>query len=174
MKMNLKLVLGLSATAILAIAGCSITPKSGVSKSNQEYRQAIKGAPDWVYGDLNKIAKSQGKEYSGVFLGRAEEKIIDGNVEFATDTAKTKAKADLAENLKSQLKKELKEDISANESHLSQTTTRHIEQAVDKELVATKMLARYVGKDRVFVLVGLDREIMQKVRDELGMNKKKK
>lgn len=34
------------------------------------------------------------------------------------------------------------------------------------------MLARYVGKDRVFVLVGLDKQIVDKVREELGMVKK--
>lgn len=62
-------------------------------------------------------------------------------------------------------------DASGKRS-ISGTDTEKISQLVDKELIASKMLARYVGKDRVFVLVGLDKQIVDKVREELGMVKK--
>ncbi|REB28002.1 hypothetical protein DV964_13630, partial [Staphylococcus pseudintermedius] len=87
--------------------------------------------------------------------------------------ATAKARANLAANLKSTLQKDLENektrtvDASGKRS-ISGTDTEKISQLVDKELIASKMLARYVGKDRVFVLVGLDKQIVDKVHEELG------
>ncbi len=47
-----------------------------------------------------------------------------------------------------------------------------ISEKVDRELTATKQIARWVGKDRVWVLVGLDQDIVYKIRAELGLKPK--
>ncbi|GAA9939572.1 LPP20 family lipoprotein [Helicobacter pylori] len=175
MKDQVKKILGMSVIAAMVIVGCSHAPKSGISKSNKAYKEATKGAPDWVVGDLEKVAKYE--KYSGVFLGRAEDLITNNDVDYSTNQATAKARANLAANLKSTLQKDLENektrtvDASGKRS-ISGTDTEKISQLVDKELIASKMLARYVGKDRVFVLVGLDKQIVDKVREELGMVKK--
>ncbi|WP_104744734.1 LPP20 family lipoprotein [Helicobacter acinonychis] len=176
MKNQVKKILGLGVVAAIMVAGCSHAPKSGVSKSNTKYKEAIKGAPEWVMGDLEKVAKYE--EYSGVFLGRAEDLITSNDVDYSTSQATAKARANLAANLKSTLQKELQNEKartmdSSGKSSISGSDSEKISQLVDNELVASKMLARYVGKDRVFVLVGLDKGIVDKVRSELGMVKKK-
>ncbi|AFI05207.1 LPP20 family lipoprotein [Helicobacter cetorum] len=177
MKNQVKKLLGLSVVATMMVVGCNHAPKSGVSKSNKEYKEAIKGAPDWVMGDLEKVAGYE--KYSSVFLGRAEDIITSNDVDYSTNQATAKARANLAANLKATLQRDLQNEKtrtmdSEGKRSMSGTDSEKISQLVDKELVASKMLARYIGKDRVFVLVGLDKEIVEKVRAELGMVKKKK
>ncbi|WP_104747455.1 LPP20 family lipoprotein [Helicobacter cetorum] len=177
MKNQFKSVFGLSVVATMLIVGCGGAPKSGVSKSNQEYYQATKGAPDWTKGDLEQVAKYE--KYSSVFLARAQDVITDGDVDYSTNQATAKARANLAANIKATLQRDLQNEKSrttdaGGKRALSGTDSERISQLVDRELVATKTLASYVGKDRVFVLVGLDRDIVDKVRTELGMVKKKR
>ncbi|CRF47499.1 conserved lipoprotein [Helicobacter heilmannii] len=160
------LLLG-SVVGALAIVGCG-EPKSGVSKENKEYHKETKGAPKWVAGDINHI-KIDKVEYDGIYLGRGEEDIVDGDVDYATDLATTKARSALASNLKTELTKEVQEDKARSGGSLSKNSERKIGETVDRVLTASKAVARWVGKDRVWVLVALDKEIFYKVRQELGL-----
>ncbi|WP_104695289.1 LPP20 family lipoprotein [Helicobacter salomonis] len=156
-----------SLVVALGIVGCG-EPKSGVSKENKEYYKQTKSAPDWVAGDLNNIKEDKVK-YSAVFLGRGEEDIVDGDVDYATDLAATKARTSLATNLKSELMKDVQEQVSRTGKSLDKNSSRQISEKVDRVLTATKQFARWVGKDRVWVLVGLDKGIIAKVKSELGL-----
>lgn len=160
------LLLG-SVVGALIVVGCG-EPKSGVSKENKEYRKETKHAPKWVVGNLNDI-KMHDKEYTSVFLGRGEYDIVDGNVQFATDQASAAAKANLAANLKSELTKEVQSQTNQESKNLSTTASVSVGEKVDRVLNATKLLARWVGKDKVWVLYGLDKGIVSKVRQELGL-----
>lgn len=159
-----------SLAGALVIVGCG-GPKSGVSKENKAYRKETKGAPKWVVGDLNDVKKSD-KNYSSVFLGRGQSEIVQGDVEYATDQATMKAKANLASKLASQMTKEQQEQKTRNGNAISVSSGRDISEKVSRELVATKTLATWVGKDRVWVLVGLDDSVVDKIRAELGMSSK--
>ncbi|GMB92528.1 LPP20 lipoprotein [Helicobacter bizzozeronii] len=163
-----------SLAGALVIVGCG-EPKSGVSKKNKAYRAETKDAPKWTVGDLNDVSKHY-PNYSGVFLGRGEEDIVGGasGVDYATEQATMKARANLASNLKSQLHKEVQSHEAREGQSLNKTSSIDISQIVDKELVATKTLARWVGKDHVWVLVGLDNSIVDKIRSEMGMESGKK
>ncbi|WP_121022751.1 LPP20 family lipoprotein [Helicobacter vulpis] len=156
-----------SAIVALAIVGCG-EPKSGVSKENKEYRAQTKDAPKWVNGDLNKI-KVGNKDYSSLFLGRGEDDIVGGDVNYATDQAAAAARANLATNLKAELMKDVQSQASRSGNSLDKSSSVSVSEKVDKVLVASKPLARWVGKDRVWVLVGLDQSIVSKVRSELGL-----
>ncbi|GFK16429.1 LPP20 family lipoprotein [Helicobacter suis] len=160
-----------SLVGVLAIVGCG-QPKSGVSRKNKAYRAETKDAPKWVTGDLNHI-KMESKGDSAVFKGRGEEDIVGNNVDYATDMAAAKARADLATNLKAELMKDVQEQVSRGNNALSETSSRTVSEKVDRVLTASKMLARWVGKDRVWVLVGLDKGVISKVRSELGLNSTK-
>ncbi|GMB95679.1 LPP20 family lipoprotein [Helicobacter sp. NHP22-001] len=163
------LLLG-SVVGALVVVGCG-EPKSGVSKENKEYYKETKGAPKWVAGDLNDI-NMHDKQYSGVFLGRGEYGIVDGDVSFATDQAAAAAKANLAANLQTTLQKEVSSQKSSDGKTMNKTSSTQIKEVVNKELNATKLVARYVGKDKVWVLYGLDQGIVSKIRAELGMTSK--
>ncbi|WP_120945695.1 MULTISPECIES: LPP20 family lipoprotein [Helicobacter] len=156
-----------SVVVALAIVGCG-EPKSGVSKENKEYRAQTKDAPKWVNGDLNKI-KVGNKEYSSVFLGRGEDDIVEGDVGYATDQAAAAARANLATNLKSELIKDVQSQANRNGKSLDKNSSVSVNEKVDRVLVASKPLARWVGKDKVWVLVGLDQGIVSKIRSELGL-----
>ncbi|WP_104640353.1 LPP20 family lipoprotein [Helicobacter bizzozeronii] len=166
--MNLrKLVLLGGLSGALVIIGCG-EPKSGVSKENKEYHEQTKGAPDWVAGNLNHV-KIDKVEYDGIYLGRGEEDIVDGDVDYATDLATTKARSALASNLKTELTKEVQESKTKSGKSISVDSSRDIGEKVDRVLTASKAVARWVGKDRVWVLVALDKDIFYQVRQELGL-----
>ncbi|CRF49151.1 LPP20 family lipoprotein [Helicobacter heilmannii] len=160
------LLLG-SVVGALIIVGCG-EPKSGVSKENKEYHKETKGAPKWVVGDLNEI-KMHNKEYTSVFLGRGEYDIVGGDVAFATDQAAAAAKANLAANLKTELIKEVQSHKASDGHSMDNTSSVDVGEKVDKVLNATKLLARWVGKDKVWVLYGLDKDIVSKVRRDIGL-----
>ncbi|MFC3847249.1 LPP20 family lipoprotein [Helicobacter baculiformis] len=169
-KFRWALVTGSVAVA-LAVFGCKQEPQSGVSKENKEYRAQTKGAPKWVDGDLSEV-KMHDKEYSSTFLGRGEDDILNGDVSYATEQAAAKARANLATNLKSELIKDVQNMTSRSGKTLDKNSSATINLKVDRELVATKQLARWVGKDKVWVLVGLDEDIVYKIRAELGLKSK--
>ncbi|WP_104578976.1 LPP20 family lipoprotein [Helicobacter felis] len=159
-----------SVVAALVVAGCG-EPESGVSKANKEYNAQTKGAPKWVNGDLNDV-NMHSKEYSSTFLGRGESEILEGDVSYATEQAALLARANLATNLKSTLTKDVQNQKSSSGKAMEKNTSAMISEKVDRELTATKQIARWVGKDRVWVLVGLDQDIVYKIRAELGLKPK--
>ncbi|WP_104750313.1 LPP20 family lipoprotein [Helicobacter cynogastricus] len=169
-KLKWALVAGGIATA-LVVVGCG-EPKSGVSKENKEYLAQTKGAPDWVNGDLGKV-KMGSKEYSSLFLGRGEDDILNGDVSYATEQAATQARANLAANLKTELTKDVQAQTSREGGSLNKSSSVSIGEKVDRVLTASKQVARWVGKDKVWVLVGLDQDIVYKIRAELGLKPKK-
>ncbi|GMB91084.1 LPP20 family lipoprotein [Helicobacter ailurogastricus] len=163
------LLLG-SVVGALIIVGCG-EPKSGVSKENKEYRKETKDAPKWVVGELSKV-NMHDKQYSDLFLARGSYEIVSGDVSFATDQATAAARTKLAANLKSTLLGEIKSAKTRMGQDLDKQASTKVDQAVERELVATKQVAEWVGKDRVWVLVGLDQGIVSKIRSELGLQSK--